>query len=427
LRTNTSRRFPRRVIVPYVAIVALILIATSACSGKGDSAPESTATAATNAKTPAADSCETSPASSPGSDTIFDTLASDASTFGDFSPTFDARVSDDSAGASADLTFEMSLPEPGVSAQAFFFTIPDDWTVRPGCAFPLGETLGTLSWLTTLGLINSACNSAFPIQFVMRNASTDATDTVDFVDDAGNLVDDFEADKDGSGLPDVIEKYPDLLAELFPGRPVVRRTVGLASIARAPVIAQTLLFSPLDELTGQTLVILFQDFPTARKTVSRTVLADQCTPFNLTVTDFGLAQDGDVLRSNPAADEYTFALTAFGLADADDDGVENAMDTCPFDVNVGNQRMSGDGDADQDGLDAACDPNDLESNVDEDGDSSLNRADLCPLVAGLDPSGAQRDADTDQIGDECDVFGNEPEVRDGDASFSSQGVDIVIQ
>ena len=124
------------------------------------------------------------------------------------------------------------------------------------------RTVGTLSWLTTLGIINNPCNAQVPIEFTMQNASTDPTDVVDFVDNDGNLVDGFDRDNDRSGLADVIEKYPDLLDSTFPGRVPVRRSVGIATVAGTRVIAQTLIFAPLDEAVGQTLVILFQDFPT---------------------------------------------------------------------------------------------------------------------------------------------------------------------
>jgi len=409
-------------------LIAIFVVLASACSDNGDSAPTATESArATAAPNAVSEACATSPASSPRGETILDTLSKGASTLSDLHPDFSVEVSDSSAGTSADVTIKMSLAADQVNLQAFFFTIPDEWRIVPGCAIALGRTVGTLSWLTTLGIINNPCNAQVPIEFTMQNASTDPTDVVDFVDNDGNLVDGFDRDNDRSGLADVIEKYPDLLDSTFPGRVPVRRSVGIATVAGTRVIAQTLIFAPLDEAVGQTLVILFQDFPTVRTTVGRTVFTDQCTPFSLTLTEFGVGDDGRILQSNPAAGTYTFAMTAFGLRDADRDGIENALDTCPFDVNVGNPRVSGDGDADRDGLDAACDPNDFASNPDEDGDDTLNRGDLCPLKAGIDLSGSQKDRDMDQIGDECDVFGSGPDIGDGDVTLSSIGEDVVIE
>ncbi len=413
-----------------IALLGAILAVLTACSDD-DSAPAATrspgATSAPEASEPAIPGCETRPPISPRGDTIFDKLSKGAATLGDFHPSFAATVSDAAAGASADLTYEITLAADQPNFQAFFITIPERWHIVPGCAIPLGETVENVDWITTLGIINSACNALIPIQFTMRNASTDPSEPFDFIDDNGNLVDGFEKDKDGSGLADVIEKYPDLLDNSFAGRVPLRRAVGLSTIGGVPVIAQTLVFGPLDEVAGQTLVILFQDFPTARTTVSRSVITDQCTPFSLTLKELGAGDKGEVLQQNPTAGSDTFALTAFGLRDADGDGIENALDTCPFDVNVGHPTVVGDGDADQDGLDAACDPNDLSANIDQDGDGTLNRGDLCPLVPGHDLAGEQKDSDLDQIGDECDVFGKGPNSGDGDVSLSAIGQDIVIQ
>jgi hypothetical protein len=408
-------------------VLALVAGIPIACSEGGKSAPATTATAEPTATpTPAAEACAEAAVSSPRGDTIFDTLADGAATLGDFHPSFGVEVGDASAGSNSDVTITTALPEDEVNFQAFFMTIPDEWHIVPGCAISLGTTVETVGWLTTLGLLNNPCSNPVAVQFSMRNASTDPTNLMDFVDDDGNLVDGFEKDKDGSGLPDVIERYPDLLDSTFAGRVPLRRAVGISTIAGIPVIAQTLIFSPLDELAGQTLVILFQDFPTARTTISRSPFTDQCAPFSLKLTELGTSPDGIVLERNPAAGTYTFATTAFGLRDADGDGVENNLDTCPFDVNVGNPRVPGNGDADEDGLDAACDPNDLAANADQDGDNTLNRGDLCPLVPGLDRSGAQKDADLDQIADECDIYGKGPDVGDGDVVLSSVGRDVTI-
>jgi len=414
--------------VAPLALLAAALLALAACSDDHP-APAASRSAATTPEATASTvpGCETPPPTSPREETIFDKLSKGASTLGDFHPSFAVTAGDASAGASADVTYQVMLPEDQPSFQAFLITVPEDWRITPSCSLPLGANVGELTWLTTLGIVNAPCNSKFPLAFAMRNASIDTSQVFPFVDDAGNIIDGFEQDKDGNGLPDVIEKYPNLLDRVFAGRKPIRREVGLATIARIPVIAQTLLFGPLENLGGQTLVILFQDFPTARTTVSRTVITDQCNPFALTLKERGTGDNGEVLQQNPPAGSYTFALTAFGLRDADGDGIENALDTCPFDVNVGNPRVPGDGDADLDGLDAACDPNDLVANGDQDGDQTLNRGDLCPLVPSGDPSGVQKDTDFDQIGDECDVYGKGPNAGDGDVILSAVGEDVVIQ
>jgi hypothetical protein len=136
-------------------------------------------------------------------------------------------------------------------------------------------------------------------------------------------------------------------------------------------------------------------------------------------------------RSPQEEGNYTITTIAFAQPDADGDGYENYLDTCPFDTNVGDPRIKGDGDLDEDGLDAACDPNDDPDagglNSDQDLDGYVNRQDNCPLIINgeddLDPDGVplnQEDEDVDEdgdrmidlIGDVCDpeplVFNGEP-------------------
>jgi FtsP/CotA-like multicopper oxidase with cupredoxin domain len=74
-------------------------------------------------------------------------------------------------------------------------------------------------------------------------------------------------------------------------------------------------------------------------------------------------------------------------ADADGDGVLDAVDNCPADANPGQE------DADGDGIGDACDPL-----TDSDGDGVADAADNCPAT----PNPGQEDADIDGIGDACD-------------------------
>ena len=128
-----------------------------------------------------------------------------------------------------------------------------------------------------------------------------------------------------------------------------------------------------------------------------------------------------VLYKNPSEEgTYTFTIIAVGLPDTDGDGLENTLDTCPFDPNLGDPRIRADGDEDGDGLDAACDPDDDEVNSDQDLDGYLNRQDNCPLIANGEEGTNQEDSDVDEdgddqsdfIGDDCDtdplVFNGEP-------------------
>jgi len=138
------------------------------------------------------------------------------------------------------------------------------------------------------------------------------------------------------------------------------------------------------------------------------------------------------LSMGPQAGDYKFTVFTVAQRDADNDGIQNSMDTCPYVANKGDSTKLNDGDADGDGIDAACDPNDdpisRGTNTDQDADGYLNRQDNCPLVPnGQDskdqPTGNQHDADFDGIGDVCDT---NPDSPDGELISRTLAADIKI-
>ena len=375
------------------------------------------------ATTTAAASCAPSGPQPTGQHTIFENLTDGASRDdAHFEVSFGASVANESAQAHSDLTLEMSVPAGDVAPKAFSILLPSKWGITPGCQIPIGLGIGTLRWDVLIGRQGNPCNEPGPLSFNMLNASTDTADTVDFRDADNNGTPDYAEDKDHTGRADVIEKYPSFLNRLFPGRRPLRRTAGLFPYVNPPTLAQSLAFQDLDGSKGTTLVFILQDIGDPEAVAGKSGFSDFCTPIGLKLTDAGATYAGSPLYTNPPAGKYQIILTAFGERDADGDGIENGLDTCPFDVNVGNPRVKGEGDADEDGLDAACDPNDFENNPDQDGDGYLNRDDICPLV----PS-TQKDADGDQIGDECDTVGNGPDVADGKVPLVIQAAEITIK
>lgn len=417
--------------VALVAVVAGVL----ALGGDGDDQVQDGAAspAGTEASTPAPEitsapvACAVEPTTAEEPPTLFETLSDGAKTDDpNFEMTFSAQVSDDAANSPADLTLDMIVRPGNVAPAAFYILAPPEWEIAQGCQFPIGLAVGTLHWDVRVGQDGNPCDQPGPLQFTMVNATTDIEDTISFLDADDNGELDFAEDKDRSGRADVIEKYPDFLNRMFPGRTPIRRAAGVFTYTDPPVLAQSLAFSSLDGTEGTTLVLLLQNIGDPDAVTGESGFTDYCTPSGFRWTEMGTTNDGTASITNPPAGEYGFILTAFGERDAESDGIENALDTCPFDANVGNPRLRGEGDADEDGLDAACDPNDFESKPDEDGDDYLNRGDICPLTKGDDPS-TQKDSDDDEIGDECDTSGNGPTVADGEVPFVVRPVEVTIR
>ncbi|NLE59869.1 MAG: hypothetical protein GX616_16070 [Planctomycetes bacterium] len=122
-----------------------------------------------------------------------------------------------------------------------------------------------------------------------------------------------------------------------------------------------------------------------------------------------------------------------GIADADHDGIPDAVDNCPDTLN-GNQA-----DGDQDGKGDLCDNCPAAANpeqMDADGDARGDACDNCPTTSNPDqsdtdgdnrgdacdnctsaPNPEQADTDGDGVGDACDNCPNEanPDQIDGDA------------
>ena len=141
-------------------------------------------------------------------------------------------------------------------------------------------------------------------------------------------------------------------------------------------------------------------------------------------------------RKNAAAGTHTHTAFARSQRDADEDGIENALDTCPLVPSPDFNPRAADAtrDPDGDGLPSppeGCDPFSGRSpqsppncplgNVgpDADGDCYSDRQDNCAALLASDGSldlaksfnPDQADGDRDAIGDVCDPFPNEPTGR----------------
>jgi hypothetical protein len=328
-----------------------------------------------------------------------------------YNPTMAASVSDTEAGANADVTTEFNIPVGDFNFDVMIVFTPLEFGMGdPNTS--LGAHVADLQSDSTLGLLNNVCITALPVSFEMLKATTNTADTISFEDGF--------ADLDGNTLPDAVDKYPDFLNTMYPGITPLSRSYGQTSVAGTPVSLNQVIFEPGTTLHGQAFdasigygsVSVLND-PTAE--LEPGSITDFCTPVANATTVFGITKDnpdtpadesGYAGRTNPTAGgDYTFTIFTISQGDADGDGIENDLDTCPFDVNEGDPRVAGDGDDDMDGIDNVCDPDPQTANTDVDDDIYLNRGDNCPLVSNPD----NNDADGDRIGDACDANPNTPD------------------
>ena len=289
--------------------------------------------------------------------------------------------------------------------------IPSDFGIVRGDAIPIGENVGKLDALATLGLINAPCNQSLAVHFDLLNATTDKSSTVSF-DDLEELAgdtsaegfgtEDFAEDKDGNGLLDSIDHWPEFIDRVTGPVQPFRRSAGIATVAGIPVLLQFLVYNPGTEfdLPGEDLeqllpkdpalgfptIVLLQNIGDPDIKPEPGPITDFCTPLTSTNVTFGTALD------------------------ADKDGTNNENDTCPYDAHP----LMGTHDEDFDFLQTQCDPDDAENeedpsqsgkNEDQDDDGIDNFADTCPLIANED----QADQDEDFIGDACDQNPSEPD------------------
>ena len=399
-----------------------------------------------------------------------------------FNPTVEITLVDATGGASADITAELNVPEGDVNFAGIVAFIPREWQITPGDEISIGAVVGDVTAQATLGLINGPCSNVLPVDFIMLNSSIDPSDTVSYLDtdalgeEGYNEGDVFE-DKDGTGLPDAFERYPDFITRLLDdvpgdevGQPLtpLRRAAGITTVAGVQVLLQFLVFEPgtflneiipNDEELGFPTITLLQNIGDPDADPMPSAITDFCTPLTTSNTTFGISKDnsctaavpadeldplcevrgvvlaedgptdpdegGQVLFANPPEGTYTFTTIAAGQRDADGDGFENSLDTCAFVVNEGDPRIGSDGDADNDGLDAACDPDDTFTNSDEDLDGFTNRQDNCPLDANGEDQDNQRDTDNDGIGDVCDLDPDDAEPQ-GEITIVEVVADVTI-
>jgi hypothetical protein len=352
---------------------------------------------------------------------------SDTTSAGTFNPFLTVTLESTEPETSTTLTVDFGIEsKDDVNFGGAVAFLPVESGIVNGDAIPIGEPVGELHAQATLGLINGACNTVLPVDFVLNNASIDTSNTVSFEDlekdeskegvdlnDDGEVstatsdgfgTRDFAEDKDGNTLLDAIDHWPEFIERtLGYSSPPFRRSAGITPVAGTPVLLQFLIFDPgttfdlqgeefeklipTDEALGYMTFILLQNIGDPEIKPEPGVITDFCSPLQSQNVTYGTNLD------------------------ADEDGTPNEEDTCPYDAHD----LLGTHDADFDFLHSQCDENDDEDaggrNEDQDDDGVENFADTCPL----EPDPDQVDGDEDFIGDACD---EDPANPDGVVQLS---------
>jgi len=366
---------------------------------------------------------------------------------------------------------------------------PNVQTIAAGGAIAAGDKVGGLHSETRLGTLNQPCNVLFPVDFVFFNTAlpnlagaggrVDTSTNITWAQPEGTSVrfgrwgapgagpiaagggDPVTTSGFGSLVGDgsnhAFQGYPHHLVNVFDRDTTVDGGLdslmpfavygGLTKVAGSEWVPLYFVqfaagglstsgephLAAFTAAEGQPSVSVLQD-PSAT-VASPSTITDFCTPLSVTTMLLGASVPGGTnrLTNGPAGTQFNEQYNA-SLRDTDQDSYENALDTCPLNVNAGNPRVSLSGDADNDGIDSSCDPTDLGGPNDNDGDGFDNRQDNCPLASNVaqtetelvSAGAADKGPATDSIGDACDSEGGTINVIQNCSATCGTGVAITM-
>jgi hypothetical protein len=388
----------------------------------------------------------------------------------DFTPTAEWELSDPVAGANTDITITTDFPEDQyIFSSLLTFTpgpfglaacpVNDPGAATVACAddsVPDGAIVGTNTSEAVIGLINGPCVSSVTPTFVLMDASTDITNTVKFEDMDGNGIGEQFEDDDGDGIKNGVEMYPEYLTRLLANIPFglpqstplqpIQRLYGEAVVGGEDTSLQFVVFPPgimidgsqMDPASGFLSVTVIQNTGDPGRIPSSSGVTDFCAPIHSVSTTYGITRDnpatggvdegGLPYLTNPGASAvpYIFAAALVSEYDEDEDGFENAIDTCPFNGNSPGwdpRSETSTGDSDGDGIPDICDIITNPGVDDQDGDGFMNREDNCPTRSNE----GQLDPDRDDLGNECeDVNETNPALPEGHQDIVQTGAPAFI-
>ena len=121
----------------------------------------------------------------------------DTAEAGTFNPVLEVTLESTDPETAADFTVDFGIRDPkDLNFGGVVSFIPSDFGIVRGDKIPIGEPVGKLDAIATLGLINSACNQALTVHFDFVNATIDKSSTVSFDDLEGTQV--IRAPKDSA-------------------------------------------------------------------------------------------------------------------------------------------------------------------------------------------------------------------------------------
>ncbi len=322
--------------------------------------------------------------------------------------------------------------------------LPPEWNVAKSTDAPLGTPVGSFGSIAQLGLLNNPCNTILPVGFDLVNATIDRSNViVPPVAGTANRLDILAQDS-GNGVINGAAQWPDYLTTMgtdndWDFSKLRSRLIGVntTTIPGLTVVLNFLAFEPgtqlndfinIDPVLGYPAITILQD-PTQIASAQDPV-SSFCAPLEVNAVISG--------QTNPGSGTYYFTTFVVALPDADGDGIENALDPCPYrdDPDFDPRSLSSvtPGDADGDGIPDTCDPfpgtrslctaDSGIANTDEDYDGWMNRLDNCTVVANP----LQEDDDSDSIGDACDLNQNVAPgtTRDGGFTFKCLVTKVTI-